>query len=178
MFTLTLSGHGHLVPYCVTVIKAEMIFTDVRRVSYPKDANHHITWLDIHHRNGLFFEVLVWKCYEYKRTLLWGAGDWWRARLYSAGNLYNAVPRFGEFHSCCCLPPLPQLVSQPRYGLIEIPCMSPTVIRRQVAKVSSVLRSELMNHFNLHIPRILYRVAKKTLINLVKLDLGRAGQNS
>ena len=25
------------------------------------------------------------------------------------GNLYEAVPRFGEFCSCCCLPLLPQL---------------------------------------------------------------------
>ena len=25
------------------------------------------------------------------------------------GNLYNALPRFGEFCSCCCLPLLPQL---------------------------------------------------------------------
>ena len=28
---------------------------------------------------------------------------------YTTGNLYKAVPRFGEFCSCCCLPLLPQL---------------------------------------------------------------------
>ena len=30
--------------------------------------------------------------------------------LYSTGNLYKAVPRFGEFCFCFCLPLLPQLV--------------------------------------------------------------------
>ena len=32
----------------------------------------------------------------------------WKCSQYT-GSLYKAIPRFGEFWSCCCLPLLPQI---------------------------------------------------------------------
>ena len=63
--------------------------------------------------------------YQIKGNLRANAHEKISSTLTSTGNLYKAVPRFGEFCSCYCLPLLPQLACSillPGNVLLEIPC--------------------------------------------------------
>ena len=59
--------------------------------------NHTGTYSKVH----VVFEAMVPK--------LWDILHYCRSQPVCTGNLFKAVPRFGELCSCCCLPLLPQL---------------------------------------------------------------------